>query len=68
MGTKECEGCGENINPKRVEARPNVTTCIHCQEELERSGKFQFHKMDVQAKTRCGEHDSTTNTLVRGSM
>jgi DnaK suppressor protein len=31
-----CEDCGENIHPKRLEARPETTLCIKCKEEQER--------------------------------
>jgi DnaK suppressor protein len=32
----ECESCGEPINLKRLEARPETTLCIKCKEEQER--------------------------------
>ena len=28
----DCFECGEIINPRRLEARPNATLCIHCAE------------------------------------
>ncbi len=31
-----CEGCGENIHIKRLEARPETELCIRCKEEQER--------------------------------
>jgi RNA polymerase-binding transcription factor DksA len=31
-----CEICGQPIAPGRLEAMPHATTCIKCQEELER--------------------------------
>ena len=30
-----CEACGEEIQPKRLEARPVTTLCIRCKEEQE---------------------------------
>ncbi len=30
-----CEGCGEQIQPKRLKARPFTNLCIECAEELE---------------------------------
>jgi len=32
----ECESCGENIEAKRLEARPTTTMCVGCKEESER--------------------------------
>lgn len=32
-----CEICGEAINPERLAALPQTTTCIRCQEKLDRS-------------------------------
>ncbi len=31
----ECEGCGDDINEKRLEAVPWATMCIDCQEQAE---------------------------------
>lgn len=31
-----CEECGEEISPKRLEARPETTLCIKCKEDQER--------------------------------
>lgn len=31
-----CEDCGEPIQPKRLEARPETNLCIKCKEEQER--------------------------------
>ncbi len=33
----ECESCGEDIEMKRLEARPTATQCVSCKEESERS-------------------------------
>src|SRR3954462_11436643 len=32
----ECEDCGEDIELKRLEARPTATLCVSCKEEQER--------------------------------
>lgn len=32
----ECEECGEDIELRRLEARPTATLCVHCKEEQER--------------------------------
>ena len=34
-----CERCEEDINMKRLEARPVTTLCIRCKEEQEKKGK-----------------------------
>jgi len=34
-----CEGCGEEIGPKRLEARPVTTLCIDCKSRQEREEK-----------------------------
>ena len=31
-----CEECGEPIAPARLEALPEVTTCVRCQDRIER--------------------------------
>jgi DnaK suppressor protein len=31
----ECESCGDDIEPKRLEARPTTTQCVNCKEEAE---------------------------------
>lgn len=33
----ECEECGEEIDPRRLEARPTATHCIECKEAQEKS-------------------------------
>lgn len=32
-----CQECGETIAPARLRAMPEVTTCVRCQDRLERS-------------------------------
>lgn len=32
-----CELCGKPINPERLQAVPHTTTCIKCQQKLERT-------------------------------
>jgi DnaK suppressor protein len=34
-----CEECGEDIAPARLRAMPEVTTCVRCQDRLERSSR-----------------------------
>jgi DnaK suppressor protein len=32
----ECESCGDDIDPRRLEARPTTSMCVGCKEEQER--------------------------------
>lgn len=34
-----CEECGEAIAPARLKAMPEVTTCVRCQDKIERSAR-----------------------------
>lgn len=36
----ECESCGDDIQQKRLEARPFSVLCVNCQEQLERKQKL----------------------------
>ncbi len=36
-----CEACGEEIEEKRLEARPEATLCIECKREQERLEKLR---------------------------
>jgi RNA polymerase-binding transcription factor DksA len=36
-----CAECGETIAPARLRAMPEVTTCVRCQDRLERSKRLQ---------------------------
>lgn len=36
-----CGSCGEDIDPRRLEARPTATHCFSCKEEMER--REQLH-------------------------
>ena len=39
----QCEECGEPIAPARLRALPEVTTCVRCQDRIERmSHRLQF--------------------------
>jgi len=31
-----CERCGQEINPERLEVRPDATLCVRCQMEVEK--------------------------------
>lgn len=34
-----CEECGEPINPRRLDVIPEATTCVRCQDRLERRAR-----------------------------
>ena len=36
-----CQECGETIAPARLRAMPEVTTCVRCQDRLERMKRLQ---------------------------
>ncbi len=52
----ECEDCGEDIEIRRLEARPTATLCVSCKEEQER-------KEGLTAAGR--EHKSLGSTFSR---
>lgn len=37
-----CEACNEEIDLRRLEARPTATLCVHCKEEEERSEQIHI--------------------------
>lgn len=37
-GSHECQGCGEEIDPRRRVAVPSATRCTECQERWEKYG------------------------------
>lgn len=39
----ECESCGEDIELRRLEARPTATLCVSCKEEQERKEVLTAH-------------------------
>jgi DnaK suppressor protein len=45
-----CEECGEAIAPARLRAMPEVTTCVRCQDQLERMSR-RMHAVGVGADT-----------------
>jgi DnaK suppressor protein len=42
-----CVECGESIAPARLQALPEVTTCVRCQDRLERLGR-QLQAVEVE--------------------
>ena len=51
-----CQECGEQIAPARLRAMPEVTTCVRCQDRLERSaGRLQ--PVGAAASTEDGEDE-----------
>lgn len=43
----QCVECGETIAPARLRALPEVTTCVRCQDRLERVGR-QLQAVEVE--------------------
>jgi RNA polymerase-binding transcription factor len=47
----QCAECGEGIAPARLRALPEVTTCVRCQDRLERLGRhLQAVEVEVGAE------------------
>lgn len=65
---RECNGCGEEIDPRRVKAMPQTNICVGCQEENENAGKFALHKMSISGVTRCDELDEVKVVIHRGVL
>ena len=45
-----CVECGENIAPARLRVMPEVTTCVRCQDRLERQSRHQPLEVEVGAE------------------
>jgi DnaK suppressor protein len=45
-----CVECEEPISPARLQALPEVTTCVRCQDRLERQGR-QFVPSEDELET-----------------
>ena len=65
--TRECKDCGEKINPGRLKAIPQTKVCVDCQEENEKAGRFQLHRMEAKGTTRCNEIDQVKMIFHRGT-
>ena len=39
MHLRTCQECGEAIAPARLKAMPEVTTCVRCQDRLEKMSR-----------------------------
>jgi len=44
---QECLDCGDEIDAKRLKARPTAKVCVACQEAREATGKFKRSKMEI---------------------
>ncbi len=51
-----CEACGEAIAPARLKAMPEVTTCVRCQDRLERSAEQPAGVSSREREGRQGVH------------
>lgn len=67
LATKEksCEDCGGTIPSARVIAIPHVRVCVDCQQDREKNGNYQRHKMSVQHTFKGDEIENTEETIVR---
>jgi DnaK suppressor protein len=45
-----CVECGEKIAPARLRAMPEVTTCVRCQDRLERTSRYLPVEVEVGAE------------------
>jgi RNA polymerase-binding transcription factor DksA len=52
----DCVECGNAIAPARLRAIPEVTTCVACQEELERLGRTRDAQSGMGAIDLADEH------------
>jgi hypothetical protein len=52
--TRECSGCGELINPKRLEILPNTKFCVNCSDSSRKRG----------VTVQLGEGDHTYTDIV----
>lgn len=62
-----CTECGEPIAPPRLKAMPEVTTCIRCQDRLERTAR-QVAQADLAAlyATRKRNHQKLASFSAEG--
>jgi DnaK suppressor protein len=51
-----CEECGEPIAPARLRAMPEVTTCVRCQDQLERMSR-RMQAVGVSSEAEETEDD-----------
>lgn len=51
-----CEECGEAIAPARLRAMPEVTTCVRCQDQLERMSR-RMQTVGAGVETEESEDD-----------
>jgi DnaK suppressor protein len=42
-----CQKCGCEINPRRLEAMPGATCCIHCQAEVELKSVMRTRPLEI---------------------
>lgn len=62
----ECKDCGDEIPKERVRANPKTRICIECQEQREKSGKFNRHTMEINPEIESWNCVGVTQSLVRG--
>lgn len=63
---KPCIDCGDPIPPGRLAAKPNAPRCFDCQEDVEKKGGHQRHRMSTDVRFKGDEIESMESELVRG--
>lgn len=65
---RECEDCGEEIPALRLEVKPDARTCIDCQHQAERQGRFQRHQMSHEIRFKGDEIELMDSKIVEGGL
>lgn len=66
MVKKYCESCEEVISAARLKARPETKYCLECQEELEKSGKYKPHTMEIGQEINGWQFEGVKTVMIRG--
>ena len=66
MKEKQCTECREPIGTARLKARPTATLCVDCQMEMERTGRFIKHTIEIAPEIEGWEYAGQVEILVRG--
>lgn len=60
-----CEACDTRIPMERLKALPYTNLCIHCQQKLERSGKYNVEETDWEGAFEYEGAHSTREMTIR---
>jgi ribosomal protein L37AE/L43A len=61
-----CSECGDNLPEKR--AAMGIKICLECQGELERTGQFQKHKMEIYQDISGWQCEGVKTKLIPGGV